>query len=665
MAEHEENTEVVADAAYRAGDLEGAVAAWERAHDVRRAGGDPTGAAQAAAMVAMYLMMDSGLMTPVRGWLTRADDLLADADDTAVHAVVAMVRMYERFMCGDMDAADSWSARAVELGERHDVVPAVVLGRTCRARLRIFDGDLAGGLAALDEVAIVLGTGEVDALTTGMVWCELVCAVQGLGEHERATEWTLAMERWGRDGKAFGGIVGRCRVHRAEMLRLRGTCDEAEDEALLACEELRPWMRREFGWPLTELGTIRLRRGDLAGAQEAFLAAYENAWDPQPGLSLLRLEQGDVAGAAELIRDALRHPFDIPSKERPPNVDLRRAPLLDAQVEIAAAADDVTTAVAAADALAEVTGRYPSPGLSAMAALARGRVALLRGDADAAVTACEQAVAAWVDIGAPWEAAQARVVLGRAQRAAGNETRARLEFDAAASAFRRICADHWAVAADAARDGVPTVGARTGPVAADAGGAAEVAVFTCEGDTRTITFAGRTVLVRDLKGLRHLARLLAEPGREFHALDLVAVDNGVLPTGRGGRDDDLRVSSGDAGPVLDDAAREAYRRRLVEIEDDIDEATRNNDVERAALARADRDYLVQELSRAVGLGGRGRRAASSSERARVTVTRALRYALARIGEHHPELAEHLEQAVNTGTYCSYDPDPRAPIRWRV
>src|SRR5680860_1172989 len=107
-----------------------------------------------------------------------------------------------------------------------------------------------------------------------MMYCELICAAQGLALHHRAREWTEAMERW-RHGVAFGGINGRCRVHRAELLRISGPCDLAEQEALLACEELRPWMRREFGWPLAEFGTIRLRRGDLTGAAEAFAAAHE------------------------------------------------------------------------------------------------------------------------------------------------------------------------------------------------------------------------------------------------------------------------------------------------------------------------------------------------------------------------------------------------------
>ncbi len=132
---------------------------------------------------------------------------------------------------------------------------------------------------------------------------------------------------------------------------MSGTCGEAEQEALGACEELRPWMRREFGWPLVELGNIRLRKGDLPGAEEAFIAAHERAWSPHPGLALLRLEQGDAGTASTMIADAIAHPFDIPSKERPPFGDLRLAPLLDAQAAIAAVTGDVDTLRTAAAAL--------------------------------------------------------------------------------------------------------------------------------------------------------------------------------------------------------------------------------------------------------------------------------------------------------------------------
>ena len=611
-------------------------------------------------MVAMYLMMETGLMAPVRGWLGRADRLLVDQGETPVHGVLAMARAYERFMCGDLEAAGLWADRAIDVGDRYDVVPAATLGRVCAARVRILGGEVEEGLAALDEVAVVLMSGQVDALTTGMVWCELVCAMQGLTQYERAAEWTAAMDAWRRRGDLFGSMNGRCRVHRAELLRLRGDCAEAEEEALQACAELRPWMRREYGWPLTELGTIRLRRGDLEGAEEAFRSAHASGWDPEPGRALLRLAQGDAETAAALIRQALERPLRIPWKERPPVGGLSRAPLLGPQVEIALAVGDVPRARTAATELDEVAADYPNTALRAMAALAGARVALADGDHATAVARARAAVENWCTVGAPYETSAARLVLADALDAVGDALLARLERETAQASLADIGAQRLADVATVA------LGEHTATRPGPASRRVDAGVFRADGDMRTITFAGTATVVRDLKGMRHLARLLAEPGREFHALDLVAVEEGTLPVGdRPATHGELDLASDDAGPLLDDVARAAYRRRLADVDEDIAEAEAMGDDERASLARADRDFLVAELARAYGLGGRARVAGSSAERARVTVTRAIRYALARLGEHHPGLADHLDRAVRTGTYCAYEPDPRAPIAWEV
>ena len=190
-------------------------------------------------------------------------------------------------------------------------------------------------------------------------------------------------------------------------------------------------------------------------------------------------------------------------------------------------------------------------------------------------------------------------------------------------------------------------------------------MFRREGDYWSVVFEGRTVRVRDLKGIRYLARLLADPGRELHVLDLVAAESGRVGGAERGRAAGLsRTGPGDAGEMLDVRAKDAYRRRLAEIEDDIEQARVLGDTERAAQADAERDFLVRELSRAVGLYGRDRRAASTSERARGSVTRAVRQGIVRVGEHHPELREHLDRTIRTGTYCAYVPDPHAPAAWR-
>jgi tetratricopeptide (TPR) repeat protein len=643
---------VLGEVAYAAGHLDVTIEAWERAHAACTQGGDQVAAAGAAVRVAMHLLFDTALMAPVRGWLTRAERLLEGRGETPAHAWFAVVRTYERMLTGDVPGARLWARRAIEVGSKHDPA-ASAIGRVAEARLLILDGDVQQGLALLDEAGVATVSGDLDPLSTGVVYCELVCALQGLAQYDVAEEWTEAMERW-CETNAIGSLHGRCRVHRAEILRLRGSCNEAERQALLACEELRPYLRRELGWPLNELARIRLHKRDITGAEEALLAAHRAGWDPQPGLALVRLAQGDAATAAASIRDALERPVRVPSKERPPNTDLQRAPMLEAQVEIEIAAGDIGRARSAADELELIAARFESKALLASAALARGRVRLADGDAAGAEQSFSEAVRLWNEIGAPYEAALARLGLAEAHRAGGNEHQAVLERQAARTILEGI-------------EARPTVAP---PVhvehdALDKQPAGSLNVFRREGDYWSVIFEGHTVRVRDLKGMRYLARLLADPGREYHVLDLVAAETGSVAQVDSSQAAELtRSALGDAGEMLDARAKDAYRRRLVEIEDDIDQARAIGDADRAAQAEVERDFLVQELSRAVGLGGRDRRAASASERARVGVTRAVRQAIARIGEHHPPLGEHLSRTIRTGTYCAYFPDPRAPAGWR-
>ncbi|HEU4426468.1 MAG TPA: hypothetical protein VFR67_28335, partial [Pilimelia sp.] len=361
-----------------------------------------------------------------------------------------------------------------------------------------------------------------------------------------------------------------------------------------------------------------------------------------------------AATAAASIRDALERPLRLPSKERPPNTDLQRAPLLEAQVEIEIAAGDIDRARSAADELELVAARFGSKALVAGAALARGRVRLADGDAAGAEQSLSEAVRLWNEVGAPYEAALARTGLAQAHAASGSEHRAVLERQAARTILEGIQA-------------APSV-APSAPVehheAVDEQPAASVNVFRRDGDYWSVIFDGHTVHVRDLKGMRYLARLLADPGREFHVLDLVAAEAGPGTQVDSGQSANLPHSAlGDAGEILDAPAKDAYRRRLAEIDDDIEQAHATGDAERAAQADTERGFLVRELTRAFGLSGRGRRAASASERARAGVTRAIRQAITRIGGHHPQLGEHLSRTIRTGTYCAYLPDPRAPAGW--
>jgi hypothetical protein len=188
-------------------------------------------------------------------------------------------------------------------------------------------------------------------------------------------------------------------------------------------------------------------------------------------------------------------------------------------------------------------------------------------------------------------------------------------------------------------------------------------VFRHEGDVWAIVYAGDSFRIRDMKGLHYLSRLLAEPGREFLALDLALEQSAQQAALSGGGGELRSAARGDAGTMIDAEAKAAYQARMRELADEVAEADALGDAERADRAREELDLLARELARAVGLGGRYRSAASASERARLSVTRAIRHALAGIAEKSKALGEHLDLTVRTGTYCSYRPDPLLEIGW--
>lgn len=205
--------------------------------------------------------------------------------------------------------------------------------------------------------------------------------------------------------------------------------------------------------------------------------------------------------------------------------------------------------------------------------------------------------------------------------------------------------------------------ARNAPATRTDGGTSR---FKKEGDYWTMGYEGAVTRLKDAKGLRHIHVLLSNPGREIHVLELMHLDAGsALPAPAPGREDGLRMGTGDVGAILDPVAKARYKARLDGLHDEIQEAETFNDPERTARAQQEVDALTQELARALGLGGRDRKAASEAERARVTVQKAVKDALRRITAALPSLGDHLAATLRTGTFCRYEPDPRAAVDWEL
>src|SRR5256884_2151450 len=171
-------------------------------------------------------------------------------------------------------------------------------------------------------------SGELGPRVTGRIYCNMLGMCEKLADYQRAAEWSEAARRWCQQ-HTESGFPGICRVHRAELMRLRGSWNDAETEALRAAQELQGFYHIAAGEAFYEIGEIRLRMGDLKRAEEVFHQAHELGREPVPGLALLRLAEGKI--------DAARGLLDRAIADRPAG-SLDRARLLAAAVQVAIAA---------------------------------------------------------------------------------------------------------------------------------------------------------------------------------------------------------------------------------------------------------------------------------------------------------------------------------------
>ena len=224
--------------------------------------------------------------------------------------------------------------------------------------------------------------------------------------------------------------MGLCLVHRAEIMTLGGEWAAALDEAHRVGGRFAQGMlnQRAVGHAAYRRGEVHRLRGEFRAAEAAYRDASREGREPQPGLALLRLAQGDGAAAAAAIRRVLDETAGR----------LRRAALLPAYVEIMLAVGDADEARSACRELEEIAEHQRSEALGAMSSHARGAVALAEGDARRALIALRDAWRRWEELGAPYEAARARVHVGLACRALGDEDAAALELEAARATFERL-----------------------------------------------------------------------------------------------------------------------------------------------------------------------------------------------------------------------------------
>jgi len=444
--------EVYGEAAWWTGRLGLAIELRERAFAAYLAVGElGRGAAMALALANDYSHRQQASIAS--GWVRRAERMLADVPESREHGLLHRPFLGAALATGDFDGALDHAEKILDIGARLHDPDLEALGLQDKGRVLIAAGRVQEGMALLDEAVVAAVSGNVSPFPTAVIYCNATVACEDLTDYRRASEFADAAKRW-CDRQAITGFPGMCRVRRVEIIRLRGAWVEAEAEARKACAELKDFCLDYAGEGFYQIGEIRLRVGDLDGAETAFAQAHEMGREPQPGLSLLRHAQRRTEAAATMLGRALA---DL---ALPP---LQRARLLPAEVELRLATGDVGRAEAAADELDRIAQQYGTHVLRASAWFARGQVALARRDHEAAIDALRHAWRTWQEMDAPYEAARTRAALGEAYLGAGDQEAASTELSAAAATFERLGAVPEAAGATALQRSSETAASTTSP----------------------------------------------------------------------------------------------------------------------------------------------------------------------------------------------------------
>jgi ATP/maltotriose-dependent transcriptional regulator MalT len=424
-----EDMAALADAAWWEGAIDESISAMEEAYRLYVHGDTP--APRPAAMVCLDLAFSwflRGEPALGSGWLSRAQRLLDDEPPCVEHAYLQSLAVEGAMAEGDYGAARelAQSVAGVARQQRDETLEALAMVSDGVAAIK--QGDVKEGVAVLDEAMLPVVAGRVRPAFAGNIYCTLMSICHELGDLRRAQQWTDATARWCEGFDSAVMFLGVCRMHRAQLLQVKGEWDRAEAEIALVCEELERMNIVAVGMAYYELGEVRRCRGDLAGAEAAYADAHSNGLDPHPGLALVWVAQGKAGLALESLAAAAASTVD----------PLAKARLWAALVDAAIAAGNHDAACAAADELDAAATAYASAGLVAAARHARGQALLATGDAAGAARSRAAARDEWQALGAPYRVAPARGARAHALAQQGDDEAAERESAAAEATFAAL-----------------------------------------------------------------------------------------------------------------------------------------------------------------------------------------------------------------------------------
>jgi len=422
-----EDLELLATSAYLIGRDDEFLRVLERAHHAHLYTGATVRAARCAFWVGLPLLL-RGEMGRATGWLARAQRLLAQ-HDCVEQGYLLLPVAEQRLDAGHGEAAYTMASSAAAIGDRFHEADLIACARHVQGRALIQQGQIQAGLTLLDEAMVAVTVGELSPIMTGLIYCSVIETCQQAYALNRAREWTAALAQWCEQQPEIVAFTATCLVHRAEIMQLHGAWPDALEEAQRACT------RYTLGFDshppaaaFYQQAEVHRLRGEFVAAEEAYRKASQGGWEPQPGLALLRLAQRRIDTADAAIRRILSVTTDR----------LQRTKLLPAYIEIMLSVGAIQEARDACREIEEIAESFGTDVLHAMAAQARGALALADGDAQVALVTLRRACQVWQKVEVPYWVARVRVLMGLACRALGDDDGGHLELDAARAAFEQL-----------------------------------------------------------------------------------------------------------------------------------------------------------------------------------------------------------------------------------
>ena len=409
------------DSAWWLGQADRSLELAEVAHERLVAEGQTTRAAQAAIGLGFLLML-RGDLGAGSGWIQRGRSLLQHSPDETARWYVVHLDAEDALHGGDINRALDLARQVRDAAQRAADPTLCSLALMTEGTARLRKGEVSEGMALLDEAMLPVKAGRISPDMAGNLYCQVIAVCWELFDLRRAREWTAATERWCEQFDSAVMFSGICRMHRVQLRQVSGEWDSAVAEARIVCTELIGMNAQVVAEGYYLLGDLLRLRGDVLGAEKAYLRAHELGRDPQPGLALLTAQTGPSGAAVVSLRTALA---------THKGAEYSRAPLLLAIVDLAVDVPDIEAAREASKQLTAMAHRWQSPGLYAVAAQAHGAVQVAAGHAGPAVTTLREAVRRWQELEAPYACARSRMLLAQAYSALQDHGAATRELDVA------------------------------------------------------------------------------------------------------------------------------------------------------------------------------------------------------------------------------------------